>query len=56
MRQLINKTTTKVDSLRCSAASAQSDSDKEENEGQFELVKFQQMSQRSIRNWPDFSD
>ena len=41
IRQLINKTTTEVDSLRCNAASAQSYSDKEENESQFELVKIQ---------------
>ena len=41
VRQLIDKTTTEVDSLRCNAGSAQSDSDEEENESQFELVKIQ---------------
>ena len=41
VRQLIDKTTTEVDSLRCNAASTQSDSNEEENESQFELVKIQ---------------
>ena len=41
VRQLINKTTTEVNALRCNADSAQSDTDQDDIESEFMLVNIQ---------------